>query len=477
MKCIIKMSEQFPVTSHSQYVGEGSTFVALQGAKDNGISYIKEALQKGAREIVVQEGVIIPEEVKESINEYGASLTMVPHAREAFALLCARAHDYPAKRLNIIGITGTKGKTTSAYLLEHLLRKAGYKTALLSTVDNKILDTTFRSPLTTPQADYLQAFLKLCVDVDVQYVIMETSAQALTLHRLGGTAFSGIVFTNFEPEHAEFYANIEDYFKAKCLIFELRNAGAPVLINVDDRRLRQLAERNANFSTYGFNTPASFQGISQGNQREQVSLSISWKDNEYCFSCPTLIGHYNAYNCLAAVSMALNLGIDPDVLIQGLHTFGRVPGRLERFALPNGATAVIDYAHTPASYEAVLSVLTSLSDHIIVIFGAGGERDKEKRPKMGAIAARYAQLLVLTSDNPRSEDPAHIIDDIVAGISPADQTKVMRELDREKAIRLAYAQTKPESIIVIFGKGTNEYQIVGSTVILFSETEIIRSLS
>lgn len=476
MNNIAEMPVQFPVTCHSHHVGQGSTFVALQGSKDNGINYIADALKNGAREIVVQEGAVIPETVLQDIRACEAMLTTVPNARETLALLSARANGYPARQLKIVGITGTKGKTTTTYITEHLLRSAGYKTALMSTVYNVILDTRYKAPLTTPQADYLHVFLRLCVEAGVQYVVMEVSAQALSMSRLLGITFSGIIFTNFEAEHAEFYANIEDYFRAKCGILEQRNAHAPVVLNGDDRRVRLLAERFSNFSTYGFDAQAQFQGAFQGNQREQVSLAVSWKDNEYSFSCPTLIGRYNAYNCLAAISLSLRLGLSPDMLVQALHSFGKVPGRLERFELPNGASAFIDYAHTPSSYEAVLSLLSGFTDNLVVVFGAGGDRDRTKRPKMGAIAARYAQLLVITADNPRSEDPAAIVDDIVAGIPLNDQNKIVRELDREKAIRVAYGHSKQGSIIAILGKGADEYQIVGSMTSRFSEAEIIQSL-
>ncbi len=476
MKTILEMPAEFPVTCHSHFVGQGSVFVALQGAKDNGINYIPEALNKGAREIVVQEGAIVPEATLQLIRSCEASLTIVPNVREALALLSARANGYPSRYLKIIAITGTKGKTTTTYVTEHLLRSAGFKTALVSTVHNCILDSTVKAPLTTPQPDYLHVFLRMCVEAGVQYVVMETSAQALTMHRLAGISFAGIIFTNFEPEHAEFYQNVDDYFKAKCLIFDQCTAHSPILINSDDRRVRMLADRVSGCSTFGFDNPAVFQGVLQGNQREHVSLSVSWKDNEFSFSCPSLIGRYNAYNCLAAISLSLNLGISPDTLVQGLHTFGKVPGRLEGFNLANGARAFIDYAHTPSSYEAVLSLLAGFTDNLIVVFGAGGDRDKTKRPKMGAIAARYAQLLIITSDNPRSEDPSMIFEDIVAGIPSAEQGKIVRELDREKAIRLAYLKSNQGSIIAILGKGADEYQIVGKTVMPFSEASILRSL-
>lgn len=476
MKTKFEMPAEFPVTCHSQHVGQGSTFVALQGAKDNGINYIPEALNKGAREIVVAEGAIVPESTLQCIQQCEAAFTIVPNVRESLALLSARANGYPARHLKIIAITGTKGKTTTTYVTEHLLRSAGYKTALISTVHNCILDSMAKAPQTTPQSDYLHVFLRLCVEAGVQYVVMETSAQALTMQRLLGISFSGIIFTNFEPEHAEFYQNIDDYFKAKCLIFDQAIPHSPTLLNSDDRRVRLLAERVSGCSTFGFDNSSTFQGVLQGNQREQVSVAVSWKDYEFCFSCPSLIGRYNAYNCLAAISLALNLGISPDTLVQGLHSFGTVPGRLEGFNLANGARAFIDYAHTPSSYEAVLSLLAGFTDNLIVVFGAGGDRDKTKRPKMGAIAARYAQQLIITSDNPRSEDPAMIIEDIVAGIPFNDQSKIIREIDRERAIRLAYLKSKPGSIIAILGKGADEYQIVGKAVMPFSEASILRSL-
>jgi len=471
----IKMPSCWPVTCHTKHVGEGSVFVAIQGEQQDGVNYILDALQKGAKEIVVQDGTELSDEIINQIATSEARLTFVPNAREVLATMSTRSAGDPSKQLKIIAITGTKGKTTTAYLLEYLLRASHHKTALISTVQNGICGNFWKSTLTTPQPDYLQQFLKVCVDSDVEYVVMEVSAQALSLHRVAGILFSGIIFTNFEMEHAEFYSSLEEYFKAKCLIFESRLSDAPVLINADDRRLHTLSSRYP-IQWYGVETPAQFQGAFQGNQHDHVNLSISWQDNEYSFSCPSLIGKYNAYNCLAAVSMALSLGISTQSLVESLHTFGKIPGRMELYETPKGVKCIIDYAHTPASYEAVLSLLAGITNELIVVFGAGGNRDRSKRPKMGAIAAKYCHMLFLTSDNPRQEDPMDIINDIRAGIPPVDQPKVRCELDREAAIRSAHECAHPEGIIVILGKGPDEYQIIGSNILRFSESEIVQNL-
>lgn len=471
------MPDVYPVTCHSMYVGPGSVFVAIQGTKEDGVNYIPEALKKGAQEIVIAESVVLGTEIIELIERAGALLTRTDNVRRFLAVRSASACGMPAQKLKIIGVTGTKGKTTTSYLLEHMMAHAGYKTALSTTITSRILDSEFRSPLTTPQPDYLQVFLKLCVEAGVEYVVMEISAQALSLFRVEGITFDGVIFSNFDHEHSEFYPDIHDYFNAKCQIFNKRKQGACAIVNADDVWLKTLIGSHASIKTFGFSaSDETVRGHLVGNQRDHVAFNLYAHRVDQTLVCPALIGRYNAYNCLASTSMALTLGIEPSMIAQALNSFTRVPGRLERYVLSNGAVAFIDYAHNPSSYEAVLSLLGSCTNNLIVVFGAGGDRDKTKRPKMGSIAASYGQVLVLTSDNPRSEDPGKIADEVFEGIPMEARCRVIRELDREKAIRKAYEYAQPGSIMILLGKGPDEYQIIGSTKFPFSEAAILRSL-
>jgi len=473
----IALPKTFPVTCNNDFIGENSIFVAIHGYHDSGINYIHQAIEKGAKTIVIQNGTQLTHELRSYIKNNNVSVIEVANTRQALAKLSAQYAHFPAHTLKIIGITGTKGKTTTSFLLEHILATAGYKTALISTVHNKIIDTIFKAPLTTPQPDYLQQFLKTCVDHKVEYVIMEIAAQALTLHRVAGIPLSGIIFTNFSHEHLEFYPTLEEYFAAKCLIFNQKKDDAPILINNDDMWCKTIMAENK-YLSYGLKESAStYAGTITTDPLHEINLRVDTKMNtQLFFNCPTLYGYYNAYNMLAALTMATELNISAEIIQKAFATFSGVPGRLQRYTLSNGAYAFIDYAHNPESFHAVLSTLRKLTSNLIVIFGAGGGRDKTKRPIMGTIAASYADTVIITSDNPRKENANDIAHDIIAGISSEHRHKVICELDRKKAIEYAYALSSAQSIIALLGKGPDEYQIIGTTKHYFSEHTILTEL-
>ncbi len=453
MKQPIVMPATFPVTCHTNHVGVGTTFVAICGYAENGVAYIREAIEKGAHSIVINKNVVFDNALHNYVVDHHVTVVRCDDPRQALADLSAQAAGYPAQKLHIIGITGTKGKTTTSFLLAHILRTAHYKVALISSAGNTIDGVTFSAPLTTPQPDYLHQFLKLCVERGVTHVVMEVAAQALTLHRVKGIAFDGIIFTNFSHEHLEFYATLDDYFAAKCSIFEMAKKNAPVLINGDDEYA---------------------QNVSQLLHNKNV-MRYSYMQSPY--ECATLFGRYNDYNIVAATSMAHTLGVSNEWFATAIKTFPGVPGRLQRTQLPNGSCAYIDYAHNPSSFTAVLSTLRQLTDHLIVVFGAGGGKDKFKRPIMGNLASQYADFVVLTSDNPRLEHLEDIIADIQVGIHVEHQHKVTVVLDRKAAIEHAYAQSRNGSIIAILGKGPDEYQIIGKEKHFFSEQNILQQLS
>ena len=474
----ISMPRIFPVTCHTDFVGQGSCFVAIEGYADNGINYIKQAIQHGARTIVVHHDTFLDDDLSAFIQEHAVLVECVENTRKTLATLSAQAAGFPAKKLKIIGITGTKGKTTTSFLLEHMLHSAGYKTALISSAKNRICGYDFPAPLTTPQPDYLQQFLRLCVESNVDYVVMEVAAQALTLYRVEGILFCGIIFTNFSHEHLEFYPTLEDYFSAKRLIFGMSTDNAPLLINGDDERGMQLLAHYPSAQRYGFNaaTNDSYHATISAEPNSIVNLVVDHKGGRNAITCPVLFGAYNGYNVLAAVGMALELKVDCSIVQNALQTFAGVPGRLQEHLLPNGARCFIDYAHNPESFKAVLTTLRTLTTQLIVIFGAGGGRDKSKRPMMGNLAAEIADIVVVTSDNPRLENPATIADDIIQGIPSSFCHKIVQELDRKKAIELAYQLSDQGSIIALLGKGPDEYQIIGTTKNYFSERQIVEQL-
>jgi UDP-N-acetylmuramoyl-L-alanyl-D-glutamate--2,6-diaminopimelate ligase len=479
MNTRITIPEFYPVTCHTDNIGMGSTFVAVQGMKENGNDYIIKALERGAHKIVVQENSLLSSQIMQALEQYKAELIQVPDTRLALAQLSAQAYNYPAHKLRIIGITGTKGKTTSSFLLAHVLRNAGYRTALLSTVKNRILDQEFGTHLTTQQPDYLHTFFNVCVEQQIDYVVMEVAAQATSLHRVAGIEFDGLIFTNFSQEHAEFYATQEDYFSAKTALFKQLKQNGFVVINNDDERVSAFGKT--------LNTQITI-GLHSGNIRAEIISSnlagltiriidqINASSNkEYTMS--NLVGNFNVYNTLGVYSVAQKIGLSAEQIKQALLSFTGVPGRLQRFVLPNKATAFIDYAHNPSSFQAVLSTVRSLSSDLIVVFGAGGDRDATKRPIMGSIVAQLADKIIITSDNPRSEDPEIIAQDIMQGINAQKYGhKIVIELDREEAIKKAYAASHAGSMIMLLGKGPDEYQIVKGVKSYFSEAAILRSL-
>lgn len=467
----------FPVACHTANVGQGSIFVAIKGQKNNGMDYIPEAIRKGASTIVVQHDASIPSITMHCISENHVALQYVEDPRHALALLSAHAHGYPAKKLRIIGITGTKGKTTSAFLSAHILKEAGYKTALLSTVKNSILEKDFKTSLTTPQPDYIHYFLKLCVDAHVDFVVMEVAAQALSLHRVTGIDFDAVLFTNFESEHLEFYKTVHDYFDAKCGIFEHLKQGAPALINADNTWCKKIKKQYSRVKQFSLkDNQADVFAHSVMHDDHHAACTLAWKDQIYDVQCPALLGTFNMYNLVGACSIVSELDVPMNIIKHAVQTFQGVPGRLELHLLPNNARCFIDYAHTPSSYKAVLSLLRLLTKKLIVVFGAGGDRDRTKRPKMGALVVAYADYIIVTSDNPRSEDPLRIIDDICVGIPHTQYSKVIRESDREKAIKKAAALADREAIIAVLGKGPEDYQLIGNIKIAFNDAEVIKKL-
>jgi UDP-N-acetylmuramoyl-L-alanyl-D-glutamate--2,6-diaminopimelate ligase len=473
----LRLPTIFPVTCHTNHVGPNSTFVVIKGYNQDGVNYILTALEKGATVIVVQDDVELSPAITQTIAAHDARLERVANTRRALATLSAQALNYPAHKLKIIGITGTKGKTTSSFVLEHVLRSSGHTTALVSTVYNMINGQRFPMNLTTPQPDYLHVFFDLCVQSGVEYVVMEVAAQALSLHRVHGIEFDGIIFTNLDQEHAEFYPTMDEYFAAKSRIFEQCKPNAPHIINADDERCASLSEQHKNSVSFGImSEKAHLKAEILGSVKDGIQFSATINGQTHTFACPALIGTFNVYNVLGVVGMATKLGIASDAIAHALQTFSKVPGRLEQYHMPNGARCIIDYAHNPSSYQAVLSTLRALTPHLIVVFGCGGNRDKSKRPLMGAIATEIADQVILTSDNPRSEKAEDIIADIKQGIAGEHAHKVLCELDRELAIKKAYALSCDGSIVVMLGKGPDEYQMVGTVKTPFSESGIIKSL-
>lgn len=468
---MIVMPTTYPVTAHTQYVGAGSTFVAIKGFNEDGVQFIPDALTRGATTIVVANDADIPEEVQRAIKAHNAHLVRVHNTRQTLAELSAEAAGYPAQKMKIIGFTGTKGKTTSVYLLEHILRMNGFKTARITGVMNMICGQEIPANLTTPQPDYLHQFFKLALEQGVTHVVMEVAAQALSLHRVDTVKFDAAFFTNLGREHFEMYETMEEYCAIKARIFEHTNQNSLCLVHAADQWALSCADTKRNIIPYGFGLDTAYTA-----ELIETYQCISLYRNGISITCPSLIGLYNAQNLLGVVLVAERYGLSAAQINVALESFGTIPGRMEKYELPGNVTAIIDYAHNPSSYEAILSTLRPLTQQLIVLFGASGTRDKGKRPLMGAVAARFADIMVLTSDNPGPENPMHIINCIKAGIPAESTVMVIEEPDRAKAIQRAHAIAKQGAIIALLGKGPDEYQVIQGQKNKFSERAILKEL-
>jgi UDP-N-acetylmuramoyl-L-alanyl-D-glutamate--2,6-diaminopimelate ligase len=468
----------FPVTCHSDHVGPGSTFVAIKGMKEDGTRYVRQALSRGAQCIVMHDQCV-DVELEREIENCGARCVRAPDTRAALAQLSAEAWGWPARKLKIIAVTGTKGKSTTAFLIEHILRKAGYATALISSVKNSIRDNDMVASLTTEQPDYLHAFFHCCLEQHVEWVVMEVAAQAVTLQRVVGITFDMLVFTNFSREHGEFYATIEDYFSAKAALLEQLKPGGALILNNDDDRVSLLLSSSTQMYRFSLKKRSCDLMVRIVSDLLESGLQIELLYTEKISTVRNsfLIGTFNAYNIAAAYLCASLAGISSLQICSSLELFTGVPGRLERYIMPNGACIFIDHAHNPSSFQALFSSMRLYTDHLIVVFGCGGERDVGRRPLMGALASSIADVVIITTDNPRSEDPSAIVEDIMEGVIPEQRYKVIREQDRTVAIKHAYALSQPTSIILLVGKGCDEYQMVQEVKYHFSEREIVQQLS
>jgi UDP-N-acetylmuramoyl-L-alanyl-D-glutamate--2,6-diaminopimelate ligase len=472
------------VTADSRRVTHGSVFVAIPGATQDGHAYIAQALEKGAT-LIVQSQPLDSSAV--------GSFVRVGNPRRAYGEMAAKLAGHPSRELRVIGVTGTNGKTSTTLLIAHLLNKTDHKCASLGTLGlRRHNETEFSSTgLTTPDAGVLQSILAELVSAGHTHLVMEVSSHALAQERVAGVEFAGGVFTNLSQDHFDFHPTIEHYFESKALLFTRYLAGSHgyAVINRDDAYGAQLLgmAQGGSTASYGSSIECNLvlQEIStraDGNRWELVLKNGVWPErllegvNSSQLYCP-LAGRYNAYNCTAAAGVVLLEGLTLAQVRDGLASFPGVPGRLQRISNDAGINVYVDYAHTPDALLNVLSALKELraeGSRIITVFGCGGDRDPDKRPKMGAAAQIGSDVLVVTSDNPRSEDPEAIIDQIMAGVELADHT-VIRESDRRKAIGMALSEARPGDIVLIAGKGHEDYQILKTETIHFCDAEEVEA--
>jgi UDP-N-acetylmuramoyl-L-alanyl-D-glutamate--2,6-diaminopimelate ligase len=457
------------VTHDSRRVGSGAVFVALVGLKANGAVFAPQAIAAGAAAVVAESPA--PADVS-------VPWITVNDARLALAWLSAEFFGHPSREMAVVGITGTNGKTTTSFLVSAILDAAGIRCGLMGTVTYRIGDRSFDATRTTPEAPDLQGFMRDMVAGGCGACVMEVSSHALALRRVDGIQFAAAVFTNLTRDHLDFHADMEDYFAAKRRLFEMLPAEAPALINADDPRSTSLVDVVKRPVTYGITKTAD---VSPG------PLSFTLHGLDFEIRSPRgvvhvrsrLVGKPNVYNILGAVGTALELGAPIEAIEAGLQQLPGVPGRFEVVSgVADDVTVVVDYAHTDDALRNLLETARPMATRrLITVFGAGGDRDRTKRPLMGMVAARLSDVVVITSDNPRHEDPERIVEEVKRGADAETRqsnASVVTEVDRRKAIVQAVRGAAPGDVVLIAGKGHEKYQEIGARRLAFDDIEVAR---
>lgn len=462
------------VTHDSRTVQPGSVFVALRGLNVDGAVFAQQAVEAGAAAVVM-------ERVADGAThgaDPGVPCVAVGDARHALALMADTFFGHPSREMKVVGITGTNGKTTTAYLIHAIFEAAGISTGLMGTVAYRIGQQELSATRTTPEAPELQGFMRQMVDVGCGACVMEASSHALALRRVDGVSFAAGVFTNLTRDHLDFHAGMEDYFAAKRRLFEMLPSNAPALINVDDPRAAALLDTAGTPVTYGITRQAdvapgplsfSLSGLSFDVRTPQGSVRVRSK----------LVGKPNAYNILAAVGTTAALGVPLDAIEAGLAQLPGVPGRFELASTASDdIVVVIDYAHTDDALRNLLETARPLAARrLFTVFGAGGGRDRTKRPLMGMVAARLSDIAIITSDNPRSEDPLRIIEEVRNGAEPETRQRnaeVVAIADRREAIQYAIDRAEAGDFVLIAGKGHEKYQEIGGRTQPFDDVTVAR---
>lgn len=457
------------VTCNSKKVRDNFIFVAIKGSNFDGNLFIEEAVTQGAKAVVVQANEIL---VPAPTLHRGGQLIKVSDTRKALADLAREFYGNPCRSLKIIGITGTNGKTTVSYLIEALLKEQGLSTAVIGTVNYRLKDKVLPSRNTTPISEELQGMFLDMVQENIEYCVMEVSSHALDQDRVRGIDFAVSVFTNLTQDHLDYHNTIENYFNAKSKLFKELNERSLAVINRDDPYGQNLAAlTKAEIIDYGIKNTALVMA-------EDIKLNIDWTDfilkirDEKIKIRTQLIGWHNVYNILAAVCFAVRQGLSLSLIKSAIEKFSFVPGRLQRIDTDRDFSVFVDYAHTEDALSNVISSLRRVClGRIIVVFGCGGDRDKTKRPKMGRIVSELADYAVITNDNPRLEDPGAIINDITSGIK-RDNYCIIPE--RKEAIKKSLTLARKGDIVLLAGKGHEDYQVLNDRVLRFDDREVAR---
>nr|MBP7322119.1 UDP-N-acetylmuramoyl-L-alanyl-D-glutamate--2,6-diaminopimelate ligase [Deltaproteobacteria bacterium] len=477
-----------PITGiayHSKTVRPGYLFVALKGAGQDGHAFIPEAVKAGAAAVLGEDT---------APAAFPATFIRVRRSRPALAQVAARFFANPSKSIPVVGITGTNGKTTTTYIIESILNQAGFRPGIIGTINYRFAQTVLKSSHTTPESLDLQQLLATMVEEDVSHVVMEVSSHALDQDRVEGIDFDIAVFTNLTQDHLDYHKTIERYSKSKAKLFSQfltrGEAGRQkvAVINSDDPFGLRLVELTAaNVIRYGLEGSRDITVERIVLSRDGIAGRLKTAAGDIDFRT-RLLGRFNLYNIMAATGVTLSLGIAPEAIESGLACLAAVPGRLEPVETGTDVTILVDYAHTPDALEKTLASVRPLAPaRVLTVFGCGGNRDRGKRPLMGRIAALMSDVVIVTSDNPRCEEPQEIVNEILPGIQEAGVSRIeagaaveekgyVVVLDRRNALELALSLARKGDTVVVAGKGHEDYQIIGTEVRHFDDREVLREL-
>lgn len=451
----------------SRSIKQGGLFVAVRGTVTDGHKYISKAVEQGALAVVCE---VLPEQCQD-----GVAYVVVENTEEIVGILATTFYGNPTSKLKLVGVTGTNGKTTIATVLYNLFRKLGYKAGLLSTVCNYVDSEAVPTDHTTPDPITLNRLLARMVDAGCEYAFMEVSSHSIVQHRIAGLTFVGGVFTNLTRDHLDYHKTFENYLKAKKMFFDNLPSNAFALTNIDDRNgLVMLQNTKAEKHTYSVQSMADFKARILESHFEGMMLEINKEEVAVQF-----VGRFNVQNLLAIYGTAVLLGEDSHEVLVALSALRPVSGRFETMRSPEGYTAIVDYAHTPDALVNVLETIHDVLDgngKVITVVGAGGNRDKGKRPIMAKETAKLSDRLVITSDNPRFEDPQDIINDMMAGLNQEEAARTICITDRKEAIRTACMMAHKGDVVLVAGKGHETYQEINGVKHHFDDKEVLLNI-
>ena len=455
----------------SRRVGPGDMFVAMRGTNQDGHKFIDQAIAAGAAVVVVDDDAARPDSY---FMHASVAKVLVPDARVALAGLAANFYGRPGGRLRLVGITGTNGKTTTSHLIRAILEASGERSGLIGTIEYRIGERIIPATHTTPESLELNGLLAEMAAGGCDAAVMEVSSHALAMHRVEGLEFRAAVFTNLTQDHLDYHGSMEEYFRAKKILFDSLRPRDVAVVNADDPYgKRMFAETPASRLTYGFGASCDVRGTDISMGIDGCRCTVTHPGGTMAIASP-LTGRFNVQNILAASAAGLGLGIEASAVASGIAAVKAVRGRFESIPSPAGWTAIIDYAHTPDALENCLRTIRELlgedrTRRIITVFGCGGNRDRGKRPIMGRIASEWSDVTIVTSDNPRNEDPAAIIDAVVAGMIRARESST--DVSRRSAIRTALRTARRGDVVLVAGKGHETYQVIGARREHFDDRE------